>query len=199
MTITIPTPTKSWLLYLVLVGAVVAGIWLWRDTATKDQKIMADLVKQAQSSQKAADKQALDEVNAANADLQSKNTSLKKQLADAKTVQQQIQLVNKLEGTSIQAQTPSVPDAPIPVTPQDIQVLAVNGEQCAEDKNQVAADQITISAQRDQLVARDNTIASQQADIKTLKGSHLKRFLTTLKWVSIGVATGVVVDKTIGH
>lgn len=199
MTITIPTPTKSWLLYLVLVGAVVAGIWLWRDTATKDQKIMADLVKQAQTSQKAVDKQALDEVNAANADLQSKNTSLRKQLADAKTVQQQIQLVNKLEGTSIQAQSPSVPDAPIPVTPQDIQVLAVNGEQCAEDKNQVAADQITISAQRDQLVARDNTIASQQADIKTLKGSHLKRFLTTLKWIGIGVGTGIVIDKTIVH
>lgn len=202
MTLTIPTPTKHWVLYPVLVGVAILGFWLWRDTATKDQTFMQQLVKQAQQSQKTIDQQAVDERDQANKVLTSENASLKKQLADAKTVQQQIDLINKLQGTKIEPApqtTNPLPDAPVPVSPQDISQLATKSEECAEDKNQVAANTITIRTQQDQINARNDTIAQQGAEIKSLKGSHLKRFLTTVKWLGIGVGTGILVEKSIGH
>ena len=164
---------------------------------------MQQLVKQAQASQKTIDQQAVDEREQANQVLQKENSSLKRQLADAKTVQQQVDLINKIQGTKIeptpQASNPSLPDAPVPVSPQDIKQLATKSEECAEDKNQVAADAISLKTQQNQIEARDNTIAQQGQEIKSLKGSHLKRFLTALKWVGIGAASGIIAEKTIGH
>jgi hypothetical protein len=187
------TPNKHWLLYPLLIAALWGAIWLWRDTSNRDLVALKQAVETAKQAQVMGDKQSLDADRIAQATLAMKNLQLQKQLTAAKTVQQQVAVINQNEGTKIDVppvDTP--PDAPVPVSQPDLKQLEVKSVECAEDANQVAADQIQIAGDKTQIDSRDAELKAQVAEIKSLKGTHLKRFFSAAKHVGIGVGIGVV-------
>lgn len=224
-TTTPSTTSIHWVLYGVLSVLILFLIWLWHDTSIMDAAQVAQVVT-ARATQATDDKQAATSIKEANDSLQKRNTDLQSQLATAKTLNQQITLLNKEAGTHIPTPTQEQVDAysrslqsslgivnganppgskPLPVTEATVPIPAVDFQkivadevQLSEDSNQLAADALTIQVQQKQINDRDTTISDQTTEITTLKGgSHLKRFLKATEHVAIGVAVGVVVDRLV--
>jgi multidrug efflux pump subunit AcrA (membrane-fusion protein) len=208
-TVTVPTPTIHWLLYPLLVGGLLFGLYLWHDTEVKDAAAI-QAVAAAKTSQTTVDKQADTATASAQALLQQQNSNLQAQLAAAKTIQQQVALVNKAAGINAQvqpnsqAQNPSSPATTIPFVPSiaitqpDFTKLANEAVDCEETKNQVAADQVQIAGDKNKLDAADSVVAADDKEITVLKGgSHLKRFLTATKHVLVGAGIGAAIGYAI--
>ena len=201
-TVTVPVPTIHWLLYPLLIGGVLFGFWLWHDTAIKDQ-VAIKAMAAAQVAQAHTDKQATTTITDAQSTLETQNATLQKQLAAARTAQAQLTLINQQLGTHYQinqpqAENPSIgtpPSSPVVEVPTtDLQVIASQVVDFKEAQNQVAADTLTIGAQKEQISSRDLVIKDQTVEITALKGgSHWKRFLAATKHVAIGVGVGVAV------
>jgi hypothetical protein len=202
-TVTLPTPNIHWLTYPLLVGGLVFGLWLWHDTAIKDQASVV-AVATAKTTQATTDKQVTSADSTAQDTLKQQNAVLQAQLTAAKTLSQQIAFVNTQLNTHI-SQTPGpnpsstdsvlttqVPTVTIPAS--EIPEIAKQAVDFKEAQNQVAADQIQIAGDKEQIASRDNTIKADDSEITTLKGgSHFKRFLKGAEHVAIGVGVGVVV------
>lgn len=203
-TITVPIPSVHWFTYPLLVGGLLFVTWLWHDTRVNDAA-SKQAVASATTAQATVDKTVTATDKTAENTLKAKNAQLTKQLEAAKTVQAQVQLINKGANISLQennvtapakpqAINPSSPsiDAPsFSIKPEDIQKLAALTIEKQQADNQVTTDQLVIAGKDSQIEARDARIAAQDTEIKTLKGgSHFKRFLKAAKYVAIGGAIG---------
>jgi len=200
---------------VVLYGILIAVLCVGVDELHKyDARVDAavKLTATAKASQATVDKQVTVTDTQATENLKKQNTVLQAQLAAAKTVAQQVALINKEDGTHLAVQTPvsldttetqppkpENPSTPMVVIPSsELPDIAKQAIDFKEAENQIAANQIILTEDKAQIEARDNTIKDQSAEITTLKGgSKLKRFLTATKHVLIGVGIGIAVDRII--
>lgn len=188
-----------WLGYGALVAVIGFGAWLWRDTEARDARTAAAVL-QARSDQAKVDALAVANTKQAQDDLKTKNQALQKQLVAAKTSQQQATLINAQAGTHIEVQPQAVNPSGIPeqqiatVPVADLATLATQTVNLREAQNQVAADQIQIDSDRQQIDARDATIADQKKEIVAAKGGgRVKRFFKATEHVAIGAAIGATI------
>lgn len=205
-TITVPTPSIHWLLYPLLVGGLLFGLYLWHDTEVKDT-VAIQAVATAKTSQTTVDKQVSLEDQNAQQTLKAKNDILQTQLAAAKTEAQQVALINKASGTNIQKAQAIIPSSPSVVSPvvpyyslseSDATKLSKQAVDFQEAENQIAADKIEIAGDAQRLSAADDTIESQNTEITALKGgSRFHRFLKGTEHVAVGVGVGIVVGYAI--
>ena len=207
-TVTIPTPSIHWVLYPLLIGGLVFGLWLWHDTKIKDAATLKE-VAAAKTAVVASDHSATAVETTAQQDLQKQNAALETQLAKAKTLAQQIALLNQQLNThvAIQASPPpesgqppqAVNPSPVVVIPAaELPELTKQAVDFKEAQNQIAVDKLSLAAKDQQIASRDEFIRTQNIEITQLKGgSHLKRFLKATEYVVIGVAAGTITGYAI--
>lgn len=201
--LTIPSLSFSvhWIIYPLLAVGLVGATWVYRDSQVKDAASQKQ-VQVAQQTQARTDKQAETSITQAATELKQKNATLTQARVAAKTPQQQVDLVNKEEGThlSIQAQNPSSTTVGSDILVKASQLDAgkitdtiVDFQKC---QNQMAADAIDLTAKDQQLAARDATIKSQNEEITALKGgSKWHRILRATEFVVIAGGTGYAVGR----
>lgn len=188
--------------YIVILILVLGFAWLWRDSQIRDQKTMA-LLEAAKATQSTSDKQANTQQQLALEQAEAQNKSLQRQLAEARTTEEQIALINRAAGDNVvqapdhQAQNPSVEAPPVAATlsPEQVKTLAVDATTCKQAINQVSADKQVIEAKDNQIAARDSTIKAQDAEVKKARGNRMERVMKALKYVGIGVAVGSILAK----
>ena len=194
-----------WVGYGLLVVALGAILFVWRESSVNDQKI-ALLSAQAKTAQETTDAKAQNELRASQIDLSRKNQALQTSLSAAKSTAQKIALINSTDSTHLQLEAPgdnppSIGQEPLVTVPvTDLATLAKQAVDLKEAQNQVAADQLALSAKQSQLEARNQVIADDKKEISTLKGGgHLKRFFTATKYVLEGAAVGGVLVYAADH
>ena len=194
-----PTTARiHYILYPLLGAALLGALWLWHSTEIKGLEQQLQDLKTAHAAQVATDKSATSSIDDAIKQQKTKTTLLSQQLNSATTAPQQAALINSYLGTHVdiqpQAENPSQYIAEVPV--EELPLVTRDVVQYQEMANQVDTDKVVIAAKDTQIAARDTTIKDQTAAITKLKGgSHLRQFIRAAKYVGIGIAVGVVVDR----
>lgn len=198
-----------WVLYPLLLLVAIGAIWYLHTSNVKDAAA-AQVVKVDKNGQANTDKQVTQADTVAQLSLTTQNALLDKQLTAAKTLAQQIALINASEGVHLVAQVenpslntkvngtvPVVQEAPkVEIPASEIPEIAKQAVDFKEAENQVAADAVQIAGDKEQIASRDITITGQNAEITQLKGgSKFKRILKTAEHIGIGVGIGIVIAE----
>lgn len=205
-----PKISLHWVLYSLLIIGLGAALWIWHTTKVNDTAAM-QAVTSAKANQATVDKQVTTADSQAQAQLQQNNAALQAQLTAAKTLAQQVALLNKNASTNLSVQPTPTPsgqktpptDSEEVLTPvADIPVLVKQSVDFKEAQNQIATDQVTQANCVKELDAANQTVSADDKEITALKGgSRLQRFFKAVKNDAIvggiGIGVGVLVAKKV--